>query len=302
MIHYMIRYVFNSINNIIIIKYNSAIEFSNTFSLFIKILSCKKDTFTKKYLLVHNIILLFWFINLVYFIPELYSLCELIGYCLYWLMLGVLSSIGFGTGLQTGILFVFPYIINDYNHHFNPLLSDRTNIYNSYYRCFPRVVIWGVGSALGELPPFIIARGLNYKDSGSFTTLSKLIGIDSNKIKNSIGNIISKFKDNRKYSFFSILIFSAYPNAIFDMCGIAAGMVGLDLYEFIIPTIIGKGLIKTPVQLFLVLYSYVSYGQSITQIELGYLYYLWIVIVSVFTLYITKCYIENFVQYHMITH
>ena len=30
---------------------------------------------------------------------------------LYWLVLGILSSIGLGTGLQTGVLFVFPYIL-----------------------------------------------------------------------------------------------------------------------------------------------------------------------------------------------
>ena len=31
---------------------------------------------------------------------------------IYWLLLGILSSIGFGTGLHTGILYLFPWVIN----------------------------------------------------------------------------------------------------------------------------------------------------------------------------------------------
>ena len=110
---------------------------------------------------------------------------------LYWLVLGILSSIGLGTGLQTGVLFVLPYIILTYNQNKDFLLltlndnetffnqSNVTNftsnfvndtylytlsdtdiyglIYKTYFACLRVVLVWGVGTALGEAPPYFIA-------------------------------------------------------------------------------------------------------------------------------------------------
>ena len=50
-----------------------------------------------------------------------------IGNNLYWFLLGILSSIGLGTGLQTGVLFVFPYIISTYNQNKDDLLISFNN-------------------------------------------------------------------------------------------------------------------------------------------------------------------------------
>ena len=52
-----------------------------------------------------------------------------IGNNLYWFICRILSSIGFGTGLQTGVLFVFPYIISTYNQNKDDLLISFNNTY-----------------------------------------------------------------------------------------------------------------------------------------------------------------------------
>ena len=130
------------------------------------------------------------------------------------------------------------------------------SVYYSYIMCLPMVLVWGIGTAFGELPPYYIARKINYKDSKSLDKMYKLLGDNSNNIKSSVTNTVNKFKNNKKYSFITILCLSSWPNAMFDICGISAGLVKLSVSEFLTPTIIGKAFIKTPIQLGFILYSY----------------------------------------------
>jgi len=221
---------------------------------------------------------------------------RLFSYCI-WFLLGILSSIGFGTGMQTGVLFVFPEIIAEYQRNIGTYENIYTNIYHCFALCLPMVLIWGLGTAFGELPPYFIARKMNYKDSKGLDKMYKLLGDNSDTIKNNVNNTVEKFRKNKNYSFITIVCLSAWPNAMFDICGIAAGLVKLRVDEFLIPTIIGKALIKTPIQLGFILYSYAHYGDTIMQNnEISYLYYLWNTFVISFTLYVFKEYIENIVN------
>ena len=57
---------------------------------------------------------------------------EHILFIFYWLILGIFSSIGLGTGLQTGVLFVFPEIIARFNENKNEYIRENgfVSIYN----------------------------------------------------------------------------------------------------------------------------------------------------------------------------
>src|SRR5436853_68449 len=46
------------------------------------------------------------------FLPQLIFVKEFIFFSLKWFLMGVISSIGFGTGVPTGLLIVFPEIIS----------------------------------------------------------------------------------------------------------------------------------------------------------------------------------------------
>ena len=104
---------------------------------------------------------------------------ELLAYeTAWWLVLGVLSSIGFGSGLHSGIMFLWPFVmqvvlkaeatdsthfIAIYNHPcvLRPLGTpgDGSNTFLSkLLLVWPSVIAWGVGTALGELPPYFITR------------------------------------------------------------------------------------------------------------------------------------------------
>ena len=96
----------------------------------------------------------------------------------YWILLGVASSIGLGTGLHTFILFLGPHIaevtLTAYkcgNTDFD-VRGDQRFVCRSpeasaaleltIYAIFRAVqwesFFWGLGTALGELPPYFVAR------------------------------------------------------------------------------------------------------------------------------------------------
>ena len=257
---------------------------------------------------------------------------------LYWLVLGILSSIGLGTGLQTGVLFVFPYILLTYNQNKDFLLlslnenetffnqSNITSIlnltnvtsnittnfvndtilhtlsdsdiydliYKTYFACLRVVLVWGVGTALGEAPPYFIAYTYDISNKKEASKLYKMFGDNEQRIRGYIDKTVYYLK---KHSFTTILLLSAWPNALFDLCGVSAGLVKLSFAQFIIPTIIGKAFIKNPIQLGVILYYYGFFGEYITEREeMGYLYVCWIVFVILFTLYFIKEAIENIVN------
>ena len=102
-------------------------------------------------------------------------------FAMYWVGLGVASSIGLGTGLHTFILYLGPHIAqvvigsNECNRvpelmpsrwqfeHFAPCPSvpeDQVTIgfWTIYQAVFLEAFLWGAGTAMGELPPYFVAR------------------------------------------------------------------------------------------------------------------------------------------------
>ena len=102
---------------------------------------------------------------------------------MYWLGLGIASSVGLGTGLHTFVLYLGPHIAkvvlaaNECQampnyvpsrwklDHFAPCI-DTTSIPEgqtiTFFCLYKEVIleafIWGAGTAIGELPPYFIAR------------------------------------------------------------------------------------------------------------------------------------------------
>jgi len=155
-------------------------------------------------------------------------------YYYYWFLLGVLSTIGFGVGLPTGTLFLIPTIINNYN----TTTITETISSDVFWKSLPIVLSWGIGTAIGELPPYFLAR-YNQKEYQEYVKdYSKYIGY------------------LKKNSFVFIAIGSSWPNVTFDFVGMLCGLNDISVFNFIIPTIIGKAFIKAPFQLLCVIYFY----------------------------------------------
>ena len=234
-------------------------------------------------------------------------------YLLWWFGLGVASSIGLGTGAHTGTLFLFPHICavvrtaekhkridfdSTYNSYsvpprlaesFKPLEGTAyfkpATYWSLYFDLLVPVIVWGVGTALGELPPYLIAY--SHAKAGEvdedFQELQEMREKSKGKEKeveysftglmNLTMNWMIEFLNEN--GFWGVLIFSSYPNALFDMCGLCCGQAMMPMWKFLIAVCIGKGFIKAPMQelLFVAVFSNGGKGQiiSIAKTILGFL-------------------------------
>tara|TARA_B110000495_G_C22921828_1_gene538550 strand:+ start:165 stop:1055 length:891 start_codon:yes stop_codon:yes gene_type:complete len=176
---------------------------------------------------------------------------------LYWVILGIFSTIGFGFGLQTGVFFVVPFILNEYNNtlqitehstgHLDILEQTVYTKLSVFFKTLPIVICWGIGSAIGEIPPFLIAKYNTNK--GEVLTI-----INASSFRNVLLLL-------ERYKFRTIIFMSAWPNFTFDMCGLMCGYYDMSLPDFLIPTIIGKSLIKSPLQSLFIIFVY-SYSND----------------------------------------
>ena len=182
---------------------------------------------------------------------------------LYWFGLGVMSSIGLGFGVHTGFLILFPLVAKvaivsqtcnntDFDiYGENAFIckgdNNTLNTLNIYRKIFIPSFSWAIGTALGEGPPYWISR---------FDRLNRTNSFDfSNFTQNKFMNFLNKITIDLllKYKFWAILLLSSYPNAAFDLCGIASGHYLIPFCDFITATIIGKAVIKTPIQCLLLI-------------------------------------------------
>lgn len=138
--------------------------------------------------------------------------------CLIWLFSGIVSSIGFGTGANTGVLHLMPY---------QAALAQEHNSQIALWHAFVPTTCHAVGSALGELPPFLFQESV----------LRRLPA----PVLLSINRLIPYV---REYGSIVVFIFACWPSAFFDVCGTTASLVGMPVHTFLLSTIAGK-LIKS---------------------------------------------------------
>lgn len=203
--------------------------------------------------------------------PMLQQFVEKTEWCLYWLGLGILSSIGLGTGLHTFLLYLGPHIASvtlaayecgslnfpepPYpNKILCPSVVDprwATNMLNIMQKVYLEAIMWGAGSAVGELPPYFIARAARLSDSNTSDSNDAQIEDDqklpeisttSNNLELAVKNIIEKV------GFFGILACASIPNPLFDLAGIMCGHFSVPFWKFFGATLIGKAIIKMTIQ------------------------------------------------------
>ncbi|KAF8821736.1 putative TDC1 [Cardiosporidium cionae] len=206
----------------------------------------------------------------------------------WWVGLGILSSVGLGTGMHSGLLFLFPhfFLICSTSEMCSSLNFDaRTNMWQNamqtseHFQCisqnasdafdskitlfglilkvFPYGFLWGVGSAIGELPPYLAsyATALARKNDEEFEELKA--GINSNKRTFIQRMKLWTMEMVENYGSLSVLLLSAWPNAFFDLCGIVCGHFLMPFWRFFMALFVGKAVIKIFIQccFFILLFS-----------------------------------------------
>lgn len=113
-------------------------------------------------------------------------------YVVWWFTLGVLSSIGFGSGMHSGLLFLFPHMLKvclaaescssiefdvrmdtwwrsvklgcvdsggqqSTNAMDNARMQSLSLFLVVYLKVLPTAILWGIGTAFGEIPPYLLS-------------------------------------------------------------------------------------------------------------------------------------------------
>lgn len=215
-------------------------------------------------------------------------------WCAYWVGLGILSSVGLGTGLHTFLLYLGPHIAAvtlaayecksvDFPEPPYPTeivcpdTDSETAI--SMWTIISKVrleaFMWGAGTAIGELPPYFMARAARLSgadlDDDEFEELEELIEEKKSpkemhiSFKRGISEVKQSFLEKAKVSvhnlvqrvgFFGILLCASIPNPLFDLAGITCGHFLIPFWTFFGATLIGKAIIKMHIQKLFVIFLF----------------------------------------------
>jgi len=189
-------------------------------------------------------------------------------WCLYWIYLGVLSSIGFGTGLHTFLLFLGPHIASvtlaahecgsvkfpepPYPDEIECPADDPSgpvSILQIMSKVRVEAFMWGLGTAIGELPPYFMARTARL----SGQSLEEVIN-DPEVESSTWAHLIEKVVE--KAGFLGILACASIPNPLFDLAGITCGHFLVPFWTFFGATLLGKAIIKMTLQKMFVIVAF----------------------------------------------
>ncbi|KAH8369656.1 hypothetical protein KR093_000569, partial [Drosophila rubida] len=200
-----------------------------------------------------------------------------LGFAVYWLGLGVLSSVGFGSGLHTFLLYLGPHVAavalaayecETLDFPTPPYPDQKICPKEPYDHYVPNVwqiltkvrtesLLWGVGTALGELPPYFMARAARLsgkcveerQEMAERQRRSGKLGL-FNRSKLLVERVVLRI------GFLGILLCASVPNPLFDLAGVACGHFLVPFWKFFLATLIGKAIFKANIQQLIVVIAF----------------------------------------------
>merc|ERR1712212_974458 len=120
---------------------------------------------------------------------------------------------------------------------------------------------WGMGTAIGELPPYFMARAARLSGGEPGEDTEEFLELQE-KLKNP--EKMTRF-ERAKYGiqqlvervgFFGILAAASIPNPLFDLAGITCGHFLVPFWTFFGATLIGKAVIKMHIQKIFIIFLF----------------------------------------------
>ncbi|XP_062408820.1 vacuole membrane protein 1 [Sardina pilchardus] len=200
-------------------------------------------------------------------------------WCAYWVGLGILSSVGLGTGLHTFLLYLGPHIASVTLAAYEcgsvnfpePPYPDQIvcpsgaaqgaiTLWTIMSKVRLEACMWGAGTAIGELPPYFMARAARMSgaepDDEDYEEFEEMLGQAETaqdfvtRAKLAVQNMV------QRVGFFGILGCASIPNPLFDLAGITCGHFLVPFWTFFGATLIGKAIIKMHIQKLFVIITF----------------------------------------------
>ncbi|XP_069471214.1 vacuole membrane protein 1 isoform X2 [Ambystoma mexicanum] len=201
-------------------------------------------------------------------------------WCAYWVGLGILSSVGLGTGLHTFLLYLGPHIASvtlaayecNSVHFPEPPYPDTIicpptemaegaiTLWTIISKVRLEACMWGAGTAIGELPPYFMARAARLSgadpDDEEYEEFEEMLEHAqtsqdlASRARLAVQNLV------QKVGFFGILACASIPNPLFDLAGITCGHFLVPFWTFFGATLIGKAIIKMHIQKLFVIITF----------------------------------------------
>ncbi|XP_059003850.1 vacuole membrane protein 1 isoform X2 [Mustela lutreola] len=154
----------------------------------------------------------------------------------YWIGLGILSSVGLGTGLHTFLLYLGPHIASV------TLAAYECNSVNFPEPPYPDQIICPDEKGIeGTISLWSIISKVRIEACmWDFASRAKL----------AVQNLV------QKVGFFGILACASIPNPLFDLAGITCGHFLVPFWTFFGATLIGKAIIKMHIQKIFVIITF----------------------------------------------
>lgn len=216
-------------------------------------------------------------------------------YVVWWVALGVASSIGLGSGLHTFVLYLGPHVAM---FTLKATQCGRVDLKGAPYDTaqwgsssswafkdclelgpplYPRLasdserymvplhsvllqiqleaILWGIGTAFGELPPYFVSRQARLAGE-RLKELDELVSVGDSSNSMFERSKLWMVNHFKNFGFFTILLFASIPNPLFDLAGILCGQFLVPFWKFFAATLIGKAFIKTHIQtIFIIMVS-----------------------------------------------
>lgn len=198
----------------------------------------------------------------------------------YWIGLGILSSVGLGTGLHTFLLYLGPHIASvtlaawecgtldfaeppypddiecPHDEH-----TSTVNMWTIMSKVRVEAFMWGAGTAIGELPPYFMARAARLSGTDpddeeleEVEELERLTSLKDQSLWTKLKKVVLDLVE--RVGFFGILVCASVPNPLFDLAGITCGHCLVPFWTFFGATLIGKAIIKMHLQKTFVILSF----------------------------------------------
>lgn len=203
---------------------------------------------------------------------QLLSIEKYVLWCGWWVGLGILSSVGLGTGLHTFLLYLGPHIaavtMAAYECHTTdfpeppypeeilcPTGSNPAgvDIWDILSKVRVEAFCWGLGTAIGELPPYFMARACRLSGKEPGEEEQEFLELQEKLNNPESLTTLERWKLRvqwavEKVGFMGILLCASIPNPLFDLAGMTCGHFLVPFWTFFGATLIGKAVVKMHIQ------------------------------------------------------